>query len=69
MANKPVKRFRIGLVEAAVWKNQNKFYSVTLSRSYKDGDEWKTTDQLGAADLLNAAQVLERAEEFISEQE
>ena len=38
-----------------------------LPRIFKDGDEWKDTDQLGTGDLLNAAKLLERAEQFISE--
>ncbi len=63
----PVKRFRVGNVTAAVWKNDN-FFSVTLQRSYKEGDEWKNTDNLAAGDLLNAAKVLERAEAYISAQ-
>lgn len=70
MADKPVKKFRIGLVQVAVWKNDgtnNSFYSVTLQRSYKDGEEYKNTEQLGAADLLNAAKLLERAEQYISQ--
>ena len=67
MADKPVKKFRVGFVAAAVWKNGD-FYNVTLSRSYKDGEDWKDTDNLGAGDLLNAAKVLERAEAFIANQ-
>lgn len=67
MANKPVQKFRLGFVEAAVWKNDN-FYTVTLSRTYKDGEEYKSTDNLGHGDLLNAARVLTRAEAWISDQ-
>lgn len=65
--NQPVQRFRIGAVTAAVWKNDG-FHSVTLERSYKEGDDWKQTHQLGAGDLLNAAKVLTRAEEWIAAQ-
>lgn len=65
--NQPAAKFRVGYVTATVWKNDN-FYNVTLSKSYKDGEDWKDTDQLGHGDLLNAAKVLERAEEFISNQ-
>jgi PHD/YefM family antitoxin component YafN of YafNO toxin-antitoxin module len=65
--NQPVAKFRIGYVTATVWEN-DKFHNVVLSKSYKDGEEWKDTDQLGAGDLLNAAKVLERAEDFISKQ-
>lgn len=65
--NKPAAKFRVGFVTATVWKNEN-FYNVILSRSYKDGDDYKDTDQLGHGDLLNGAKALERAEQFISEQ-
>jgi hypothetical protein len=64
----PDIKFRIGNVTAAVWQNDKGFYSVTLQRSYKDGNDWKNTDNLGAGDLLNAAKALERAEAWISEQ-
>jgi hypothetical protein len=38
------------------------------SKFYKYGEEWRDTDQLGTGDLLNAAKLLQRAEEFISQQ-
>jgi PHD/YefM family antitoxin component YafN of YafNO toxin-antitoxin module len=64
--NKPAAKFRLGYVTVTVWRNSD-FYNVVVSRSYKDDkDEWKDTDQLGAGDLLNAAKLLERAEEFIA---
>lgn len=50
-----------------MWKNDD-FFNTVLSKFYKDGDDWKDTDQLGTGDLLNAAKLLERAEQFISEQ-
>ena len=66
----PVKKFRIGLVTANVWENEGtgnrKFHSVTLERSYKDDDEYKQTNSLMQSDLLNAAKVLKRAEEWIA---
>ena len=65
--NKPAGKFRVGYVSATVWQNDSHF-NVKLTKSYKDGDEWKETDQLGTADLLNAAKCLERAESFISDQ-
>ena len=66
-ANQPAAKFRVGYVTATVWLN-DKFYNVVLSKSYKDGDEYKDTDQLGHGDIMNAVKVLERAEEFISQQ-
>jgi hypothetical protein len=64
----PVKRFKLGYVEASVWKNDT-YYSVTLDRSYKDAEgKWQTTDSLGTGDLLNTIKVLERCEQWIAEQ-
>jgi hypothetical protein len=67
MAKQPVAKFRLGYVTATIWQN-DKFYSTVLSKSYKEGDEWRETDQLGSGDLMNAVRVLQRAEEFISDQ-
>jgi len=66
-ANTPAAKFRVGYVTATVWRNGD-FFNCVLSKSYKDGDEWKDTDQLGHGDLMNAVQVLKRAEQFIAEQ-
>lgn len=71
MAKKPDKHFRIGSITATVWGNQNgqgnHFYSVNISRSYKDGEEWKQSDSFGHGDLLNVAAVSKRAEAWIAE--
>lgn len=65
--DRPVARFQIGYVAAAVWANGDKFFNVTVSRTYKDGDKYMQTDSLGHHDLLNAAECLKRAEAWISE--
>jgi hypothetical protein len=70
--NSPVAKFRNGNVTAAVWKNpgtnETEFFSTTLQKSYKDGDEWKNTDSLNHGDLPNAVRALERAAAFIEAQ-
>jgi len=63
--NQPSAKFRLGYVTATVWKN-DEFYNVVLARSYKDGDDWKESDQLNAGDIMNAVRVLQRSEDFIS---
>jgi hypothetical protein len=63
----PAKKFRLGFVNVTVWKNDT-HYNTVLSRSYKDGNDYQETNQLGTADLMNAARLLQRAEEWISEQ-
>lgn len=66
--NQPANSLRIGLVKATIWLN-DKFYNVKLSKSYKDDrGDWQETDQLGTSDLLNAAKLLQRSEQWISEQ-
>ena len=45
--NKPVHEIRLGSVRAAIWANitQNGVrHSVTISRSYKVGNDWKKTN-------------------------
>ena len=71
MSSKPSVKFRVGNMNAAVWKNEGdngSFYSVTLVRSYKDSDgKWQNSDGIGAGDLLNAMKALERCENWIAE--
>lgn len=54
---KPVKEVRNGAVKIAIWENKGKsgepFFSCTISRVYKDGDEWKTSKAINASDLAN----------------
>lgn len=61
----PVKKFRLGSVTASIWKN-GEYHSVTLERTYKDGEELKNTGNLNPGDLLNAARLLNRCEEFLA---
>jgi hypothetical protein len=66
----PVKKIKIGGIEAAVWENTssegNKFYNVTMERNYKDGEEWKKTSSLRENDLPKAILALQKAYEFIA---
>jgi len=67
-ANKPVHVVRFGAVKAAVWLNHTAsgpMHNVTLSRTYKDGDEWKKSGSFGADDLLPAAKALDKAHTWI----
>jgi hypothetical protein len=68
MANQPAFKFRLGLITATVWDNDG-FYSVDLSRSYRDKEgNWQNTMTFSHADLLNIAKCAERAENWISRQ-
>lgn len=66
--NKPWKVFRTAGVSASVFHNTAKtddgertFAKVSLSRSYRDGDEFKSTNSLGRDDLPIAALLLQQA--------
>lgn len=65
MSDQPVKKFRVGSVTASVWRNDDN-HSVTLQKSYKDGDEWKNTATMFQVDVLCAIKALERAEKYLS---
>lgn len=61
--NRPVHEIRMGKIVATAWRNVAAdgvaWYSVSLSRLYKDKDDaWKKASSLGVDDLLVAAQVL-----------
>ena len=64
----PVKKIKIGGIEVAVWENTssdgNKFFSTTMERNYKDGEDWKKTSSLRANDLPKAILALQKAFEF-----
>ena len=64
MNQKPKHEVRLGAIKAAVWKNETETgarYNTTLSRIYKDGDTWKSTDSFGRDDLLVVGKVAELA--------
>ena len=65
--NAPVFKTKIGMVKGSVWLNDT-YYSVTILRSYKDGeDKWHDTGSFGHDDLLNVAKVAERCEAHIAQ--
>ncbi|WP_390911852.1 hypothetical protein [Pseudosulfitobacter sp. SM2401] len=68
MSKQPAFKFKLGLINATIWDNDG-FYSVDLSRSYKNSEgQWQNTTSYGHADLLNIAKSAERAENWIARQ-
>jgi len=73
MANRPIKKFRSGAIEAAIWSNEKEFNggitefkTISLSRSYKKKDEdiWRSdVMHLRRGDLIKCILVLEKAQE------
>ena len=69
--NKPVHEVRLGMVKASIWENQigdTARYNVSVTRFYKDGEEWKFSDSFGRDDLLLLAKVADRAHTWICDQ-
>ena len=72
-ANPPIHAIRYGAVRAAIWKNVSgndnvprDRYSVTFSRGYNDGNQWRDTASFGVEDLLLLAKVADEAHTWIS---
>jgi len=70
----PVNKIKFGGITVDVWENQGEkapFYTFTLQRSYKQGNDWKNTNSLRAQDLPKAILALQEAykKSFTSEQD
>lgn len=75
-SNKPVHVFRLRGVTASVFANNAKhegrdivFHKVSLQRTYRDEDEFKTTSSLNRDDMPVAQLLLQRAWEYILDAE
>lgn len=75
IGSRPVHTIRYSAVRAAIWRNvidngnaSWATYSITFSRSYKDGNDWKETNTFGRDDLLVLAKAADEAHTWISQQ-
>ena len=73
---KPVKSFRLRGVSVAVFENHTQsegrdvtFHKVSVQKTYKEGEEFKTTTSFGRDDLPVVQMLLGRAWEWILETE
>ena len=67
---KPVHEIRLGRIRAAIWENETRNgmrHNVTVSRLYKDGDNWKDSGSFGRDDLPLVSKVLDRCHDWIFE--
>ena len=68
--NGPVKKVKIGGIEVAVWENSSKegkkFFTTTIERNYKSGEDWKKTNSLRNDDLPKAILALQEAYHFVT---
>jgi hypothetical protein len=66
---KPAHEIRLGRIRCTLWANfhdeKGTWYSMSFSRSYKDGEEWKNTSSFGRDDLLTVAEAARMAWHWI----
>ncbi len=68
---RPIHEVRMGRIRAAIWENETQNgtrHNVTLSRLYKDGEDWKDSASFGRDDLPLVAKVSDLAHSWIYQQ-
>src|SRR5262249_8597487 len=71
LRHRPTNEIRLGSIKATIWKNETPSgfrYNAPLSRLYKDGEQWKSTESFGRDDLLLVAKVADQAHSWICQQ-
>lgn len=70
-AVRPIHEIRLGRIKAAIWENATQNgtrHNVTVSRLYKDGDDWKDSTSFGRDDLPLVSKVVDQAHSWIFNQ-
>lgn len=68
---RPVHELRMGRIKAAIWENETSNgirHNVTITRIYKDGEQWKDSSSFGRDDLPLVGKVSDLAHTWIYEQ-
>lgn len=68
MNSKPISEIRVGNIKAATWQNKVGDivrHSVTFTRIYKDGDQWKTSESFGRDELPRLVLAAQKAYEAL----
>ena len=64
----PEKTIRCGGIQVAIWSNETAkgtFQSITIDKSYKDGETWKRTKSYKASDLVKIQLGISKALEYL----
>jgi len=69
---KPEKKFSCGPVSASIWAKTKtvegetvEFYSVTITKAYKEGDNWKYTNSFNIEDIPKVVLVANEAYKYV----
>lgn len=69
--NRPAFTTQRGRLKLTIWANeteQGTRFSSEITRSWKEGEEYRTTARLDERDLLTAARLAQLADDWISDQ-
>ena len=70
--DKPAKTFRYGNVKGAIWAQTTAdrvWFSLAITRSYKQGEEWSDTTRFNRDDLPLVKLIADKAFEWIWDQQ
>lgn len=72
--NKPAFEARLNHIRVSVWENEgergSRWFNTTITRRFKDGDEYRDTSTYsGLADLALVSEAARLAREFIAGEE
>ncbi len=69
--NKPANTARYGAIKCTIWRNDSRngpFYSTVITRSYKEGEDWRESPSFGLEDLPTVAKAALDAHSWVREQ-
>ena len=65
---KPIQKFRDGAISAAIWaiaSEKGTFYSVTITRTFKEGEKYKDSASFSGTELLRVSRIAALAYDYI----
>jgi hypothetical protein len=65
---RPMQQFRVGSVSASIWKREHEgkiYYSASIDRSYKDGEQWKRSSSFNKDELQTVIDLAIRCQGYI----
>jgi len=69
-SNRPATTIRYGAIKATIWRNETRngsMYSTTVTRTYKEGDDWRESHSFGPGELPTVAKVMLDAHTWVQE--
>lgn len=68
-SNRPIHEIELGRIRASIWTNvsdrNDVWFTVSIVRLYREGDQWRTTTSFGRDDLPLVSKAAEMAYAWI----